>query len=172
MLDIHKPDFEEVITRALADIKEALDFHMEVYNRNADGTRSTPYDEAISISAVARVSYEAVAYALQLYPVSLTNHKHRYVVKMFRKFIRDHHHNNIIIDHPRSDASAFARGLVLFLASVHQTMLEASTDGQRQFHTKQFLDYRQHRHDDDNTKWAKLPTFNPYRETGVERLGQ
>ncbi|CAB4162292.1 hypothetical protein UFOVP777_35, partial [uncultured Caudovirales phage] len=131
----HQPSvndhLELAFVRVLRETKNSLDGHMSVYMRNPDNTSSTSFGEAVSISAVQRTGYEACAMVeevLKLHRVSehSIRGKHRLCLRLTRKFITDTHTNNLIVDHPRADATKFGLGLVLFLTALHHALREVT----------------------------------------------
>ena len=154
---------EMAFANVINHVKHALDAHLEVYNK-VDGVRSTPYDEAISISATARTAYEASAQVVQMLttyniPISRLREKHKLCLRLCRKLINDTHHNNVIVDHPRADPVACGIGLARFLEALHVVLTETTDEALRYQHAKKFLLYNQERHDDDPNLEARVPSF-------------
>ena len=165
-LGVYIPSHHDIVelafVRVLAESKNALDAHMEVYIRTPEGTRAAPYSEAVSISATQRIVYECCASVearlkeFKLNPAILRG-KHQLCLRVTRKFIRDTHHNNLIVDHPKADAAKFGRGLALFLAALHYGLAEATPKEARYAHTKAWLQYSQDCHTDDPNVVANVP---------------
>lgn len=145
---------ELAFVRVLRETKNSLDGHLQVYLRNQDGTRATSFDEAVSISAVQRTGYEACAMVETVlkqhnaHPATLRG-KHKLCLRLTRKFISDTHTNNLIVDHPKADATKFGVGVTRFLTALHYALREISTNEERDSYAKRYLTYNQECHADD-----------------------
>lgn len=145
-LDLLEMAFAAVLREAV----NSLDAHMAVYARNPDGTRGTNFDEAISISVVQRTAYEACHKALQLFDsIPESRAKHRVCAKVCKKFISDTHCNNLVVDHPRADATKFALGLRLFLQALHFALHEKASKEDKEKHVVAYFRYSQVCHAED-----------------------
>ncbi len=160
---LNEDTVEMALTNCIVNIKHSLDAHMECYQK-MDGKRVTSYDEAVSISVVARTAYESASQVLQF--IDLANikdkhlkPKHLLCVRLCRKIINDIHHNNLIIDHPKSDATKFGIGVVTFLTAMHHTLAEATPDADRSRYAQTYFVYNQYCHEDDPTKVAVVPSL-------------
>lgn len=155
---VHKPHINDhlelAFVRVLRETKNSLDGHMAVYAKAGDGMRTTSFDEAISISAVQRTGYEACAMVEDVLKMHHVNEhtlrgKHRICLRLTRKFITDTHTNNLIVDHPRADATKFGIGLAHFLTALHYALKEVTDADTRFRYANKYLVYRQECHADD-----------------------